>query len=51
MKKEKKKNKENEKVANRKLGNLENPGNLGDIITSFLNCKVSILPEKSKTLI
>ena len=36
-----KKNKENEKVANRKLGNL---GNLGNIIPSFLISKFSILP-------
>ena len=37
----KKNKKENEKVANRKLGNL---GNLGNIIPSFLISKFSILP-------
>ena len=37
----KKNKKENEKVANRKLGNL---GNLGNIIPSFLISEFSILP-------
>ena len=40
IKKEKKIKKENEKVANRKLENL---GNLGNIIPSFLISKFSIL--------
>ena len=38
MQKKKKNKKENEKVENRKLGNLENFGNLGNIIPSFQFC-------------
>ena len=44
IKKEKKIKKENEKVANRKFGNLGNLGNLGNTIPSFLISKFSILP-------
>ena len=31
-------------MANRKLGNLENLGNLGNVIPSFLIAEFSILP-------
>ena len=44
IKKEKQVKKENEKVTNRQLENLENLGNLRNIIPSFLISKFSILP-------
>ena len=44
IKKEKKLKKENEKVANQKLGNLGNPGNLRNIIPSFLISEFLVLP-------
>ena len=42
IKKKKKIKKENEKVANRKLGNLGNLRNLGNFISSFLISEFSI---------
>ena len=44
IKKEKKLKKENEKVANQKLGNLGNLGNLRNIISSFLISEFLVLP-------
>ena len=43
-KKREKIKKENEKVANRKLGKVGNLGNLGKVIPSFLVSEFSILP-------